>query len=284
MGPGGREKAPAAFQRRSVCLRQRRHWQAPRQRGLARVVIELRDRNFEPLKGCGSVRSYLLFQKPKDSCASFRSARALARANAHSERSRDPTKRLVRGTAVYRLPFGTCGPRVFASDGAQKLRSQDTGTGGRKDDPKVHWPTSWPLKFCLTCMLVMLTLCSSVRDTDMGETRTRRRTPQRDDLAPRSACCAVVSTPQAPRRETVEGSLSHVRSAMRVWIGVALAGTAETSRTVPLSARSLRGALHSADWRSACGNCGNSPWSACGLCARPAAMHIRACMRAEFSV
>jgi hypothetical protein len=20
------------------------------------------------------------------------------------------------------------------------------GTGGRKDDPKVHWPASWPLK------------------------------------------------------------------------------------------------------------------------------------------
>ena len=125
------------------------------------------------------------FRSRRTVCASFRSARALARANAHSERSRDPTKRLVRGTAVYRLPFGTCGPRVFASDGAQKLRSQDTGTGGRKDDPKVHWPTSWPLKFCLTCMLVVLTLCSSVRDTDMGETRTRRRTHQRDDLAPK---------------------------------------------------------------------------------------------------
>jgi hypothetical protein len=24
------------------------------------------------------------------------------------------------------------------------------GTGGKKDDPKVHWPTSCLLKFCLT--------------------------------------------------------------------------------------------------------------------------------------
>src|SRR5216683_5840232 len=68
----------------------------------------------------------------------------------------------------------------------------------------------------------------------MGETRTRRRTHQRDDLAPRSACWAVVSTPRSTLswRETVEGSLSHVRSAVRVRIGVALAETAETSRTV----------------------------------------------------
>jgi hypothetical protein len=46
------------------------------------------------------------------------------------------------------------------------------------------------------------------------------------------------ATIQLSWRETVEGSLSHGRSAGRVRIGVALAETAETSRTVPLSARS----------------------------------------------
>src|SRR5216684_9147370 len=84
-------------------------------------------------------------------------------------------------------------------------------------------------------------LCSSVRDSEMGEHGREGAPNQRDNLAPRSTCWAVVSTPQSKLswRETVEGSLSHVRSAVRVRIGVALAETAETSRTVPLSARSL---------------------------------------------
>jgi hypothetical protein len=104
------------------------------------------------------------------------------------------------------------------------------------------------------------------RGSDMGEHRREGASTKGDDLAPRSAGRAVVSTPQSKLswRETVEGSQSHARSAARVRIGVTLAETAETSRTIPLSARSLRGARHSADWRIACGNCGNSPWSAHG--------------------
>src|SRR5260370_20886581 len=74
-------------------------------------------------------------------------------------------------------------------------------------------------------------LCSSVRDSEMGEHGREGAPNQRDDLAPRSTCWAVVSTPQSklPWRETVEGSLSHVRRAVRVRVGVALAETAETS-------------------------------------------------------
>jgi hypothetical protein len=39
-----------------------------------------------------------------------------------------------------------------------------------------------------------------------------------------------------------------------------------------------------ADWHNACGNCGNSSCRACSLGERRATLHIRACMRAEFSV
>jgi hypothetical protein len=128
---------------------------------------------------------------------------------------------------------------VFASDGAQKLRSQYCWHGRQKNDPKVHWPTSCLSKFYLTNMLVLI-MFFSLRFR-FGRTQTRRCSHQRDNLAARSACWAVVSTPQFKLswRETVEGSLSHVRRAVRVRIGVALAETAETSRTVPLSTRSL---------------------------------------------
>jgi hypothetical protein len=74
-----------------------------------------------------------------------------------------------------------------------------------------------------------------------GRTCTRRRTQPKRRSGPKIGMPGgrLDAAIQLSWRKTVEGSLSHVRSAVRVRIGVTLAEIAETSRTVPGSARSL---------------------------------------------